>query len=154
MLSPRNFVSPYDNINGPVFSKEGYNAQGNMEEIAAKLYLLQDTYDLYICSQNYIENLKKYMGWYPVIEIYGNDKRTGRGVNKAGVVGILASQTSGSVYFIDDSQDEIDNVRPYAHVIKINTWEKGDPEVLGILDEFYNGTIDDYLVNSAMQLRF
>ena len=137
VLSPINFVSNQEAIGSMVFSKNGIDAKANMKKIAARLKQLGERYDLYICSQNYIDNLKKYKDFFHLDNIIGANLNEKSGVDKALEVGVLCNETMGAVYFFDDTQSEVENVRQTrATAIKVDTWDgTGEPDILSKLSE-------------------
>ena len=135
VLSPINFVSNQEAIGSMVFSKDGIDARAKMEKIADRLLQLKSQYDLYICSQNYIDNLKKYKDFFHVDNIIGGNLNEKSGVDKALEVGVLCNETTGAVYFFDDTQSEVENVRQTrATAIKVDRWDgTGEPDILSKL---------------------
>ena len=133
VLSPANFVSPMEAIDTMIFEKEDVNAKAAMDDIAFRLLELNSKYDLYICSQNYIKNLKKYKDFFHIKEerIIGAEDLNGS-VDKGLEVGILCNSTTGAVYFFDDDQGEVDGVRATgAFARKVDAWDgTGDPDIL------------------------
>jgi hypothetical protein len=138
VLSPANFVSPTEAIDTMIFEKGVVNAKAAMDAIALSLLELNRKYDLYICSQNYIENLKKYKDFFHIKEerIIGAKNLNGS-VDKVLEVGYLCNSTTGAVYFFDDTKQEVDEVKrsTRATTYEVERWDgTGDPDILKQLD--------------------
>ena len=129
VLSPLGVVSSRRKLKEEQIERLLNPYKNELKSIKEELDLVKDRFDLYICSQNYIENIEKVCNKYYVgvfKGIYAKMSLEQGDIDKAVVVKSIPRVK----YFIDDSENEVANVAKILgdNAIKITKWENKDDD--------------------------